>query len=268
MTHSDGEETSALLGRLPGTRRLDLELVSAEMLTARTRRLRFGAQGLETLEAFPGQDLMLDVPAPGRTRFRRRYTMRRLERDASAVVLEVLLHGEGPGSRWASTVSVGDHVEAVGPRGKIRVADDARHHLFCGDESAIPAVFTMVEALPAGASATCLLEVSGPEDELEPPSTRCKLTLRWLRRSGAPGTDGVLERALGELPIPGDGDGDDGRGHGHAYLFGELHQVAAQRTALIERGVAPERIDHKAYWRLGVGNAANGEPERRSARPS
>jgi NADPH-dependent ferric siderophore reductase len=251
----DGEETSALLRRLPGVRALALELVSAEQRTPAMRRLRFSGDGLADLDVFPGQDLMVAVPATGQAHFRRRYTIRRLDRDAAAADLDVLLHGDGPGATWARSVGAGDRVEAVGPRGKIGLSPDASRHLFCGDESALPAVFAMVEALPGGARADVVLEVDGPDEHQEPDDVGAELHLTWVHRSGPPGIGTALPDALGML-VP------DGVRPDHAYVFGELRQVAACREVLLERGLEPAQIDHKAYWRRGVANAPHGEPER------
>lgn len=254
MNPSDGEQTSALLQRLPGVRALDLEVVSTEMLTPSMRRLRLAGDGLETMEAFAGQDLMVAVPAPGLAHFRRRYTMRHLRQHAREVDLDIVLHGEGPGARWATGATAGDRVEAIGPRGKIGLARDCAWHLFCGDESALPAIFSMIEALPSEALAIAVLEVAGPDDELEPEDARCKPQVHWRHRTSEPGTGQVLAGALEELTLPS--------GHGHAYVFGELRQVAAARAVLVERGVDASDIDHKAYWRRGVANASHGEPQR------
>lgn len=254
MDRDDGEQTSALLARLPGVHALTLEVVSTQVLTSSMRRLRLAGDGLETMDAFAGQDLMVTVPAPGRTHFRRRYTMRHLRQVAGEVDLDVVVHGEGPGARWATSATPGETVEAVGPRGKIGLAEHRDWHLFCGDESAVPAIFSMIEALPADSRAIVGLEVGGPDDELAPEDPRCQLALDWLHRTSEPGTGRALAEWVGQVTLP--------PGGGHAYVFGELHQVAAARAALVERGVDPVDIAHKAYWRRGTANAAHGEPRR------
>ncbi|HTX63334.1 MAG TPA: siderophore-interacting protein [Acidimicrobiales bacterium] len=250
----DGEETTALLRRLPGVRVFDLVLLDAGMRTPAMRRLRFGAEGLADLDAFAGQDLMIEVPAAGQAHFRRRYTIRSLDRDTPAVTLDVVLHGDGPGCAWAKSIRPGDRVEAIGPRGKIGLAPDADWHLFSGDEAALPAIFTMAEALPEGACAEILLEVTGAEEEQEPSGARSDLGVHWLHREGEAGAGTALQDAIAALPFP------DGRGH--AYAFGELRQVAGCRNALLARGLDASQIDHKAYWRRGTANAAHGEPQR------
>jgi NADPH-dependent ferric siderophore reductase len=250
----DGEERAALLQRLPGVRAFDLELVDSEMLTPAMRQLRFAATGLADLDAFPGQDLMLEVPAPGQVHVRRRYTIRRLHREIPAVDIDVVLHGDGPGAAWARAVRPGDHVEAIGPRGKIGLARGVDWHLFFGDEAALPAIFTMVEALPEDAHAEVVLEVTGPEEEHSPDRVPGRFALHWVHRTQGPGTGTLLQDTARALTFPG--------GRGHAYVFGELRQVSACRGALLERGLVPEQIDHKSYWRLGVANAPHGEPTR------
>jgi NADPH-dependent ferric siderophore reductase len=251
-----GLETSALLARLPGVQAFDLEVTKTEMLTPTMRRLELAADGLATLDALPGQDLMVAIPAGGQ-HFRRRYTIRRLERDRSAVVIDVVLHGDGPGARWAAGARPGDRAEAIGPRGKITLAPGVQWHLFAGDESAIPATFAMIEALDHGTTALAVLEVAAADEAQAPVDPRCDLTLEWRYRTGAPGTGTALAEALREVALPA--------GAGHAYLAGELRQVAAARAVLVERGMATTDVDHKAYWRLGAANAAHGEPERPAA---
>ncbi len=74
------------------------------------------------------------------------------------------------------------------------------------------------------------------------------------RAGGDPASGDQLLAALNDLPLPS--------GPGHAYLAGELGVVAQMRKALLARGMEPEHISAKAYWRVGRANAAHGEPER------
>lgn len=250
------ETSAALLQRLPGVAAWDLTVVEASPLTPAMRRIRLAAEGLGDLEHAPGQDLMVAVPDGRGQHFRRRYTIRRLDREARLLELQVVVHGEGdgPGARWAAGIRPGDRVEAIGPRGKITLDREADWHVFAGDESALPATFAMVEALPAGATAVVLLEVPGPEDEqpLDVPRG-CRVTLRWLHRHGqAPGTGQALVDAVTAAVLP--------PGRGHAYLAGELKVVATMRRALEGRGLAPDQVSAKPYWRQGVANASHGEP--------
>lgn len=254
MAAPDHEDSASLAARHPGARALDLEVVGVEMRTPAMRRIRLVGEGVADLVVAPGQDLMVVVPADGHAHFRRRYTIRHHDAASFELALDVVLHGEGPGARWARAVRVGDRVDAVGPRGKIHLAHGAAWHAFFGDESAIPAIFAMVEGLDAGLSALALLDVAGAQDVQEPDEVACELALHWLHRTGGPGTGDQLARRAAQVALP--------HGHGHCYVFGEHGQVAAVRAALTERGVHPADISHKAYWRLGRSNAAHGEPPR------
>ncbi|HUZ09710.1 MAG TPA: siderophore-interacting protein [Acidimicrobiales bacterium] len=247
---------STFPSRLSGASLFDLEVVEAFALTPSMRRIRFGAPSLAGFEHVPGQDLMFSVPADGDRTFRRRYTIRQFDPDALLLDVDVVLHGDGPGATWASGVRPGARIEAIGPRGKILLDTEAQWHLFTAEESAIPATFAMVEALGAGSKAIVLLEVDGRADEqalrVQP---GCDLHLAWLYRSGVdPGRSDVLVNAIDELKLP------DGRGH--AYLNGELKVVDNLRKALLARGLPAEHLSVKPYWRLGIANAAHGEPAR------
>jgi len=242
-------ENSALVART-GASALSLTVVDNVALTPSMRRVRLAATELPGLAHRPGQDLMLAVPAGGDRHYRRRYTIRRLDRAAGVVDLDVVLHGDGPGARWARDAAAGDRIEALGPRGKITVDPDARWHLFAGDDSALPATLAMVEALGDGGRATAVLEVGGPGDEQEPDvALGVVVDLRWGHRGDRdPGHPGFLVDALGEVPLP--------EGPGRAYLAGELAVVAAMRRTLLGRGLDPGQVSSKPYWRKGAANAA------------
>ncbi|MGH9092820.1 MAG: siderophore-interacting protein [Acidimicrobiales bacterium] len=238
-------DTSALLQRLPGVAAFDLSVVEAGRVTPSMQRLVLTADGLDRLEHRPGQDLMVTVPPD---RVRRRYTIRRLDRAARTVELQVVVHGDGPGARWAAAARPGDRVEAIGPRGKITVAPGADWHLFCGDESALPAVATMVESLGPEATTVVVVEVPDAGDQ-----QLLGGTVRWLHRDGRPAGEGTaLVDAVADVALP--------PGRGHAYLAGELRTVAAMRKILEGRGLAPDQLSPKSYWRRGVANAPHGEP--------
>lgn len=249
-------DSAALVARLGGdVAAWDLEVTSAVALTPTMRRIRCTAPGLADLSYRPGQDLMLAVPADGAS-FRRRYSIRAFDPAVPSVDIDVVLHGDGPAAAWAASVQPGDRIEAIGPRGKVTVDGDADWHLFAGDDSAVPASLAMAESLPDPDRALVVLEVDGPDDHQQAYTADGReIVVRWLHRAGAdPASATNLVAALETIDLPG--------GHGHAYLAGELGVVAAMRAALLGRGLTPEQISAKPYWRAGKANAAHGEPER------
>jgi NADPH-dependent ferric siderophore reductase len=233
----------------------NLEVVEAGPLSPSMHRLVLAAPGLDGLRFQAGQDLMLRIPRGEDAVVNRRYTVRRFEPQRSAVTMDVSLHGRGPGTDWVRSTTVGSHVDAIGPRGKITLSADADWHLFVADETGMPGALAMMEALPAGGTAIALLEVDGAADEQAPTGDHGgRLDLRWLHRQGnsVPGDDALFLEALAGVDLP--------PGNGHAYVSAEARVVRAVRAALSSRGFEPGQVSAKAYWRRGVPNAEHGEP--------
>jgi NADPH-dependent ferric siderophore reductase len=145
-----------------------LEVIEAGTLSPSFRRVVVTAPGIEGLQCAPGQDLMLRIPLGDDKVVNRRYTIRSFDPVEQKVVVDVSLHGRGPGTDWISAARTGDRINAIGPRGKITPRADADWHLFVVDETGVPGTLAMIEALPAGSVAIALLQVDSPADEQEP----------------------------------------------------------------------------------------------------
>jgi NADPH-dependent ferric siderophore reductase len=236
-----------------------LEVVEAGTLSPSFRRLVLTAPGIEGLQYAAGQDLMLRVPLTDDKVVNRRYTIRSLDRAAARVVIDVSLHGAGPGTDWIAAAGPGDRIDAIGPRGKVTLRPDADWHLFVADETGLPGALAMMEALPTGSVAIALLEVDGPEDEQAPDASENeRLDLVWLHRSGdsAPGDPAAVSDAVAGIDLP--------TGVGQAYVAAEAGVVRGVTRILTGRGLQPDQISGKAYWRRGLPNAEHGEPTKES----
>ena len=231
-----------------------LEVIDAGPLTPNLHRLVLTAPGLGDLRYKPGQDLMLRVPQTGEHVVNRRYTIRQLDTTTPAVTLDVSLHGAGPGTDWIRSAQPGSHIDAIGPRGEITVRSDADWHLFVCDETGLPGALAMLEALEPASIATALFEVDSPADEQELTTNEIALNLRWLHRLGrsVPGDNSLLLGAVADVDLP--------TGRGHVYVAAESRVVRAVQRALIERGLDPDQVSAKAYWRRGLPNTERGEP--------
>lgn len=247
-----GDRLLALVGK-PGGPLEDaslwaLEVVASSDITPTMRRIELHSPGLAELRYRAGQDLMLRVPTDAGSVTNRRYTIRSLDREREVVTCDVLLHGNGPGAQWAAAARPSDHIDAIGPRGKIWAAD-ADAHWFFGDESAVPATLAMIEALPAEVSALATLDVASPRDQqpfLHEP--RASVEMRWLPRGASP---------LDGLVVPS--------GSLQAYVNGEAHDVRELGRALVDLGLRSEQVATKSYWSRGRSNAEHGEPARDEA---
>lgn len=229
-----------------------LVVAAVDDVTPRMRRIQLTSPDLDRFAYLPGQDLSLGFRRPDGTAIRRRYTIRRFEPQQRVIELNVLLHGDGPGMRWAQAVKPGDAIDAIGPRGKVTLVQDADWHLFGGDATAVPGALAMMEALAASVPARAYLEVDEAE-ERQPFETAGPKAIQWHYESSDPL---ALAALLSQADLP--------EGRGHAYFAGEVALVRAMKSALIERGWTAEQISPKAYWNRGQANAGNGEPEQRA----
>ncbi|GAA4195944.1 siderophore-interacting protein [Streptosporangium oxazolinicum] len=220
----------------------------------------------------------------------RTYTARAVRPELREVDIDFVLHGEtGPASRWATRVSPGDQVVVVGPNaaypGFIGGQEwappaGASHLLLAGDETAVPAIATIVESLSGSVRATALLEVPEAADALAL-DVRPGVEVTWLPREGArhgdllvPAVRDVLagltaapadtgaaspledvdvdEEILWEVPESPESSESSGGGGLYAWLAGEAGMVKLLRRHLVQEvGVDRSSVAFMGYWRLG-----------------
>ncbi len=219
-----------------------LIVAESRPLTPRMQRVTFTVGGHDAFVYRPGQALVCQIPLGNGETGRRDYTIRGYEPEHRRLAIDFVLHGETPGPRWALSVLPGDLLETRGPRGGTVLRPDADWHLMTGDETCIPAILHLLEALPAGAKAHAFIEVADAADE-QPVVSRGDVTLRWLHRGGPAGPGSFMLDHLKAFALPA--------GRGHAYLIGETSNVRGQRHHLLARGMERPQIASEGYWRPG-----------------
>jgi NADPH-dependent ferric siderophore reductase len=235
--------STSLVRRSPVQR---ARVVGTADLTPRMRRITVRADTMTGVPVRPAQDVELLLREPSGRRVKRRYTIRHARPEVGELDLDVLLHGDGPGARWGAAARAGDEVEFQGPRGKLELRT-APAHLLIGDESALPAIAAICEALPDGEPAQAVIEVRDATDELPVPAE-----VRWVHRGGVPAGGAELLRAgVDGLEIPA---------AARAYLMGETRAMVALRGVLEARGVDHDAVFVKGYWNIG-------RPDRLAGRP-
>jgi NADPH-dependent ferric siderophore reductase len=250
------EHALTVVARTDDVVALDLTVASFDDVTPSLRALRLRGE-LDGFGPLPGQDVMVSVVDPqGRHRWRR-YTVRRLLDDV--LELWVTTDTTGPGATWARGVSPGDVVEAVGPRGKIRVDDQAHAHVFVVDESGMAAACSMAESLRAPMRVHL---VAPPLDGALTPAVAPGVTLTTSvlpehdhSRHDADRLADELAEALAVTRWPS-------LGATAGYVFGELGLTRDVRGILEALGVPDARLAVKAYWRADRANEDRGEPAR------
>lgn len=239
------------------------EVRRTERLTPHLVRVVLGGPGLEgfALGEFTDHYIKLQFPLPGvdypepfdlaRVReelpreqwpVTRTYTVRRWDPAAREMWVDFVVHGDqGVAAPWAVNAKPGDLLRFAGPGGAYAPAPEAEWHLLVGDESALPAIASALERLPAGARGRAFVEVAGAEEE-QKLETAAAVELTWLHRGGARVGERLLEAVRG-LDLSGDVQ---------AFVHGEAGFVKELRRLLVrERGLPRSRTSISGYWRLG-----------------
>lgn len=186
-----------------------------------------------------------DAPRPAA----RDYTPRRYDAAAKTLVIDFVLHGDGPATSWAAEARPGDFLGVGGPRGSFIVPDDFDWYLLAGDETALPAIGRRLQELPPGTRALVVAEVADASEE-QRFDTRARVDTVWLHRASAATTGQsadipLLRQAIAGLSFP--------PGEGYAWVAAEAATAKALRRHLVEdRGLRKDRVKAAAYWKHGA----------------
>jgi NADPH-dependent ferric siderophore reductase len=235
------------------------------------------------------------LPAHQQNAFRT-YTAREVRPHLREVDVDFVSHGDqGAAASWLARTRVGDEAMLIGPDATSGVTGSgvewapgrASTVMIAGDETAVPAISSIVESLPADAKGCVFLEVPTADDVL-PLSAPAGVAVHWLPRTGgADRADGTADAAYGaplqaavrgwtaryvtawhrgvdldEVDIEHDilwdvpqGEAQHGaalQGEFYAWLAGEAGAIKALRRFLVsEVGVDRRQVAFMGYWRLG-----------------
>ncbi|MEU9701674.1 siderophore-interacting protein [Streptomyces sp. NPDC047981] len=250
-----------------------IRVLAVRPVTPRSVRITFGGESLAglTLDG-PDQQVKLYVPRPGQAApvlpspdpsgdvmrwyaayaaipeaerpWMRSYTIRAHDPAAATLDIDFHLHGtgdrsgEGPATRWARGARPGDTLGMFGPSAYFATpvtAGSADWTLLAADGCSLPALATVVEALPPGHRALAFVQVADSDEEL-PFVTAGDLTVHWLRGGVSP-ADAVRAAVLPP-------------GTPYAWLAGEAGAVRELRRHLLqERGYDRRAVHFTGYWR-------------------
>lgn len=171
----------------------------------------------------------------------RTFTPRYFDPEQPALTLDVVLHDHGAATGWARRAVVGDEVAISGPGRSEQLAADARSYLLVGDESALPAIGQLLEALPADHVVDVHVEVRGADARFElPPHPNTSVNWHDAATEGAPGDSMVaVVTAMSELPDA-------------VWVAGEAAAVQRIRKYLFDEcGRSRDTVTARGYWKLG-----------------
>jgi NADPH-dependent ferric siderophore reductase len=178
----------------------------------------------------------------------RTLTPLRIDPVRGEVDVDIVLHGSGPLATWAESADVGDPVAISGTGRGYAIDAGAHAHVLAGDESALPAISTILDALAADATATVVIEVGHPGAELDlrgPDS----LSVSWHVQSegGTPGD--ALVAAVEATPI---------EPPTKVWVAGEAASVQRIRRHLFETlGLPRSSCTVRGYWKKGRAGDGN-----------
>ncbi|MET0843989.1 MAG: siderophore-interacting protein [Mycetocola sp.] len=211
----------------------------------------------------------------------RTYTVRAVRPGRSEVDVDFVLHGDGgPASRWVQDAHIGDELCIVGPDS--RGLDPsvgiewkpgaAKRILLAGDETATPAICSILASLPRSARGCAFLEVPHEADAVATGAPD-GVQVTWLARGDQPhgsalepavrawtasyitdahhGADvsdvDIDHEILWEVPEPSTRGSEL-----YAWLAGEASVIKTLRRFLVsETGLDRHQVAFMGYWRTG-----------------
>jgi NADPH-dependent ferric siderophore reductase len=139
---------------------LDLQSLTVEQPAASVRLLLPSPGSKELIvPSWNGNEfLMPSGPRPAI----RTFTPRRLDPEIHELDLDIVIHSGGVASEWAEAAEPGDPAAISGPGRGYAIDRDAPLFLLFGDETAIPAISHLLEALPAERLVQVHIEIAHP----------------------------------------------------------------------------------------------------------
>ncbi len=239
-------------------------MTRVESVTPWLRRITLGGEALAGFTADePAASVRLLIPRPGAPELViptwrgnefllpdnvkptiRTFTPSAFDPVALELDIDVVIHGHGPASDWAAGAIPGAPAAVSGPGRGYTVDPSASRFVIAGDESAIPAIRQVVDALPVRATAVVFVEVSRPNART-PISARAQAPITWLDLADDAPPGSQLVDAMKGAHI------DAGT---RIWAAGEAAAMQRIRRQCFEEiGVPRAHCTIRGYWKHGRG---------------
>lgn len=186
----------------------------------------------------------------------------------------------GPASVWAAEAEPGQQITMIGPNKHLVKPDyagiefkpgSARRILLAGDETAAPAICSILETLPPGMTGNAFIEVPSVDD-IQGSFTRSGVSVQWLPRGSRPHGELLGTAVRGAVAIPAAGAVVAGQepedvnidetilwepaqaadAPFYAWLAGEAGTIKELRRYLVrDAGINRKQVSFMGYWRRG-----------------
>lgn len=260
MTSQDRRRALAGIRREPPPFRV-VAVRNVRTLTPRMVRLTFGGDQLAGLEIDqPAASVRLLVPSPGAgleiptwngnefllddgsRPIIRTFTPLNLDRERLQIDLDIVRHDGGAVSSWADAAQPGDEAAISGPGRGYEVDAGATAFLLAGDETALPAIGQLIEAIPPSIPVQVVVEVAQRDAQRNLPSHPA-LVVEWVERSAGDAPGAALVPAVEDVDIPPEAK---------VWVAGEaaaMHRV--RRHLSDDRGLPRSDVTVRGYWKDG-----------------
>ncbi|WP_150462452.1 siderophore-interacting protein [Nesterenkonia ebinurensis] len=264
------------LNFLPRIARRDLDVVRAEEITPRYRRIVLTgdvlAEGYPLVRFACNDHIKVYFPDPQTEKIvayreigndeweldsvdgepiRRDYTPRAFNLEARELTIDFVIHEHGVAGLWARRAKPGDEIVVMGPRANWLLPENYTHYWAVGDETALPAISRLIEEAPEGAHITAVVEIADAAEEQQIiPAPGVSVDLHWVHRDTDPvgrGHGSALETAIRGVEVPADTS--------DLYVFaaGEAGAMKPIRRYLRRELDLPKRqLAVDGYWKRGV----------------
>jgi NADPH-dependent ferric siderophore reductase len=244
----------------------EVEVRTAERLTPWMVRVTLAGPELEgfTFDEPAASVRLLLPPAPGAELVRpvwngnefllpdgtrpiiRTLTPLRNDRGAGTLDVEIVVHGAGPASQWATSVEPGAVAAVSGPGRGYTVDASAGAFLIAGDETALPAIAQLLPLLPPSATIAVHVEVAHTDARLPLPH-HPRATVNW---HDAP-ADAHPDTALVDAVLGAEVDGET-----RVWIAGEAASMQRiRRNLFTDRTLARTNTTIRGYWKHGRAGA-------------
>lgn len=232
---------------IPPERRLWVaEVRKTIQVTPHMRRITLASAALMDFPVRrPAQWVKLFVPTPENEKpSGRAYTIRHLREELCEMDIDFVLHGDGPCSTWAESAKLGDTVQIAGPRSGFRLDPMVSHLLMGGDETALPAIGSILEALPEGLSVDVFVAIREDAD-VQVIASKADVEMTWLPRNGTePGDTAALAEAMSAASLPQE--------NSEVWFAAEASIVrTVRRHFQLDRAMPRTRLSMSGYWKKG-----------------
>ncbi|WP_159922758.1 MULTISPECIES: ATP-binding cassette domain-containing protein [Nocardia] len=214
-------------------------VLSTEQTTPRMRRVWLSAPSLfDEIDLEPTAWLRIWFPDPAgsETEFQRGYTIAEADLESGRFAIDFVLHEPaGPASAWATSVRSGETIEVTsfGSKG-FSVAEDQAGYLLIGDSASIPAINSILAAVPPQVPVEVYLEQHHDDDLLIPLTPHPRAQVHWVPRTS--------EEALAAALAARDWS------NWYAWAGPESKALKHIRARLKEFGFPKTDVYTQAYW--------------------